>query len=74
MVKLVYRGGLRSVQVAYRLELSSNIVIRPMPRVKMANGIHIMGRYRPVRETTIPAMAEKTAQPNEKGSILHKLV
>jgi hypothetical protein len=54
----------------YVVELSSNIIIKPIPAVKIAYETHITGRYCPVRETTIPETADMTAHPRENGSIL----
>jgi len=54
----------------YVVELSSNIIIRPIPAAKTAYETHIIGRYCPVRETIIPETADITAHPRENGSIL----
>lgn len=37
---------------------------------KMAQAIHMIRRYSPVRVTIIPERAEKTAAPRENGNIL----
>lgn len=44
--------------------------INPYPMTKMAQAIHMITRYSPVRVTTIPERAEKSAAPRENGSIL----
>lgn len=46
------------------------MIMRPSPRVKIPKENHIIGRYWPVLETTIPPIAEKAAPPREYGNIL----
>jgi hypothetical protein len=61
---------LKGTPITYVELVPLNIVIKPMPTVKMANDTQISTLYAPVRETKMPLLADATAEEREYDSIL----
>ena len=56
--------------VSYALERSSTVVIRPHPRVMIAQDPQMTARYAPNRVTMMPDKIAVTEAPREYGIIL----
>lgn len=52
------------------LDLSSRVIIKPHPRIIIAQAPQIMRRYPPVRVTAMPDTTAIKEEPRENGIIL----